>query len=1017
MVRNLRLQPVRLSTRSGSPRIGAAFARQRLFRALDRSRRRQCTWIGAPGGYGKTYLLETYIRTISGPAIWYDLDKSDSDVVSFFADFSEIWEARGFGPLLRLSPDVEQMSRFSRLYFQQLGDAVEAPILIILDDYQRVAAGSGLHEAIAAAIGYLPSSIHLVVLSRETPPPAFARVQSHLQIGVIGADELALRPDEAIGIARVLTGEILDPAAVLEACQRAGGWAAGFVVLLGQPDPSSTAPDSQTTLFHYFNHEVLNKATDDLRQFLWRTALFPKFSSEMAERLTGQTHTATILRTLIGGNYFLRVTQSSAPLYHYHDLFRDYLLDYGRRNHPKDWQEAARRAAAILSDSGELDPAATLYAEVGHWEGLAQLINHHGEYVLQHGNHRTLARWLSLLPGEMKARHPWLVYWDGCCRLATDPRRARGLLQQAFVLFVQAGERLGALLAWAATCQAFWITFDDLRPLAGWLAELDVLWPVRDSALPQAIEGQVALGAFLCLIVARPDDPSLDYWERRLTGLLQSGCSPEVAAMAATVLLFHFVWTVGDRGRARMLREVLRAATGRRSIAPMAVVIARSWGDFSYEYGFGGSMPCCLEALDAAREIADTRGVHVYDATLYGGMAYCHLTSGQTQAAREALDQMEDALNWERTYDVGFHLWLRGWEAWLSGRYAEAWDLGHQEQSIAVRFGFMHPCPLSRLGAAQVANSLGRRPDALRDLAALGRWARRTGSRIGTYMRGLALAQFCLECGHRERARRILGVTLSLGQVEGYLGPPFFRPVDMTTICTEALAAGIEIDYIGRVIRSRNLPAPRTMESTEAWPWPVKIYVLGNFTLELDGNVHASKRKAQQKPLELLKALVALGGDAVPWERLADMLWPEAEGDFASSKFKTTLGRLRKLLGRHDYVVVEKGLVSVNGEYCWTDVWRFTELARRIDVAGRPSGETVTAARAEALTLQLTAAYPQPLLCNGREPWIGPLRRRYHHRYASCAEKLARLMDRSKCNERVTDIRAFVRNLDDAGCF
>jgi DNA-binding SARP family transcriptional activator len=192
---------------------------------------------------------------------------------------------------------------------------------------------------------------------------------------------------------------------------------------------------------------------------------------------------------------------------------------------------------------------------------------------------------------------------------------------------------------------------------------------------------------------------------------------------------------------------------------------------------------------------------------------------------------------------------------------------------------------------------------------------------------------------------------------------------------------------------------------------------LGKFTLEMDGIAHASKRKAQQKPLELLKALVALGGDAVPRERLADMLWPDAEGDFASSKFKTTLGRLRKLLGHHDYILVGEGLVSLNRQYCWTDVWRFTEAARRADKAGQPDGDPLTAARADLLTLQLSAAYPQPLLCSGREPWIGPVRQRYHQRYARCVERLARSMDRSGRNERATDIRASLRSLDDAGCF
>jgi hypothetical protein len=119
--------------------------------------------------------------------------------------------------------------------------------------------------------------------------------------------------------------------------------------------------------------------------------------------------------------------------------------------------------------------------------------------------------------------------------------------------------------------------------------------------------------------------------------------------MAATLLLFHFVWTVGDRGRARRLRDVLRTARSSPSITPIVTVIASTWGDFSYEYGFGGSLPRCLASLHEASELATARGVPVYDASLFGGMAYCHLTSGQIADARWALEQMEQALNWERS--------------------------------------------------------------------------------------------------------------------------------------------------------------------------------------------------------------------------------------------------------------------------------------------------------------------------------------------------------------------------------
>jgi LuxR family transcriptional regulator, maltose regulon positive regulatory protein len=1007
---------VRLKAKWGSPRITNAFVRQRLFQTLDGMTARQCTWLVAPGGYGKTYLLQSYLKSGRRSAIWYNLDEGDSDIATFFDDFSEALETAGHGPLLRLSPDVQHLARFSQLYFQQLAEQLECPALLILDDYHRVAAESGLHEAIAAAIDHLPASIHLIVLSREAPPPAFARAQSHLKIGLIGADELALTGDEALGIARGTAGRQLAEPVVLEACRRVGGWAAGFVILLGQSDPSIVSPESVTTLFHYFEHEVLNLTPDDIRRFLWQTALFQNFSAEMAEGLTGRMDAAAILRELVSGNYFLQVNQSPEPVYHYHDLFRNYLLDYGRRHQAEEWRSTARRAAGILSDIGKPEAAATLYVELADWESLGQLVNRHGGRLLQRGSHRTLARWLSLLPDELKDQQPWLIYWDGCSRLATRPKQARDRLREAFARFVRNGEQPGALLAWAAVCQAYWIAFDDMRPLADWLAELDTLWPGHKPDVPEEIEAQVALGAFLCLIVARPDDPNLAFWESRLMRLLENNRNPDQKSMAATLLLMHQTWMEGDAGRAIMLRDALRVTERSQEVAPITLTAARTWGDSVYEYTFGGASPSSIiEILRTCIDIADRRGTHLYDATMYGAIASFYLSTGQIGQARLTMKRMEKTLNWERTYDAGFYLWLREWEAWLCGRYHEAVEIGHQEHQYASRLGLLHPWVMSHLALAQTTYSLGRRSEALQHLASIGHWSRITRSRIGPCIRGLALAQFAHQGGRKRRTRRLLQITLGLAATEGYLGAPFFRCEDLTALYAEALSAGIQPGYCIRVIRSRELPAPQTMVSAEHWPWRVKVYSLGNFRLELDGETYVSEGKVQQKPLELLKALVALGGEAISQDKLADMLWPEAEGDLAFRNIKTTLNRLRKLLGDHDYLVVREGTLSLNHKHCWTDLWRFTELAREIDTATRFDEGLLPPARLQALVEQLHIAYPHPLLCNSRESWLPAVRQRLHRHYLHCIEKLAHSMERAGAGESAAAARESAVSLQDTG--
>ena len=106
----------------------------------------------------------------------------------------------------------------------------------------------------------------------------------------------------------------------------------------------------------------------------------------------------------------------------------------------------------------------------------------------------------------------------------------------------------------------------------------------------------------------------------------------------------------------------------------------------------------------------------------------------------------------------------------------------------------------------------------------------------------------------------------------------------------------------------------------------IKIVTLGRFVVEVDGTPLRFRTRAQRKPLELLKALVALGGESIPTEKLSETLWPDTDGDQASSALSTTLYRLRKLL-RPDALILRDGRLTLDPEQCWVDCWAFTELA------------------------------------------------------------------------------------------
>jgi DNA-binding SARP family transcriptional activator len=130
------------------------------------------------------------------------------------------------------------------------------------------------------------------------------------------------------------------------------------------------------------------------------------------------------------------------------------------------------------------------------------------------------------------------------------------------------------------------------------------------------------------------------------------------------------------------------------------------------------------------------------------------------------------------------------------------------------------------------------------------------------------------------------------------------------------------------MVRQFRYAAPDPM--LEAWPWPVKIRTLGSFAVEAHGQPLRYGRKTPKRLLSLLQCLIAMGGRDVAEHKLADALWPAADGDEAYRRLTLTLHRLRHLLGDADAIRLTGGKVSLNPERVWVDALCLTQARERL---------------------------------------------------------------------------------------
>ena len=202
-----------------------------------------------------------------------------------------------------------------------------------------------------------------------------------------------------------------------------------------------------------------------------------------------------------------------------------------------------------------------------------------------------------------------------------------------------------------------------------------------------------------------------------------------------------------------------------------------------------------------------------------------------------------------------------------------------------------------------------------------------TGSLILQFMCALSKAQFFLDQGKLDDGLEYLRQAMKLGSREKYHNLLlWWDPAPMTRLYMKALEHDIEPEYVKTLITERDLVPDFPPVDIEQWPWPLKIYTLGRFELVINGKPVQYKGKAQQKPLNMLKALITLGGRGVSALKLADVLWPDADGDMQNQSLATTLHRLRRILGKKKLIEFNDGHLSLNPRYCWVDAWAFERL-------------------------------------------------------------------------------------------
>jgi LuxR family maltose regulon positive regulatory protein len=999
--------------------------RERLFRLLDAGRNKPVLWVSGPAGAGKTTLIASWIESRQLPCLWYQADDGDGDIATFFYYMGLAAKQavpRFRRPLPLLKPEYLQgINTFARRYFKELYSRIRLPFILVIDNYQDVPADTRFHEIIVTGLSLLPEGAAAVLISRTDPLPAVARFRASGQMSVLGWDDLIFDAKEAAALVSLRKTKTMVPEVGQRIQEMSGGWAAGIVLMTEEARSphvlqlDSIESRSREDIFGYFASEIFRHTDPATQDFLVMTAFLPKMTERMAARLTGMADAGRILSELSRKNYFIQRHAGVESAFQYHPLFRDFLR--ARTGHvlgPERTRLIQQKAAQLLLEAGNVEDAAALFEQAGDGEDLARLLISKASELMQQGRSGTLQTWLDRIPGETAEGLPWVLFWKGMSRMPTSLPDARFFLEGSFRCFVERSDRAGALLSWSSVVDTIILEFADLARLDPWIDWLERNHEEHASYPTQDIGFRVVSSMFVALLFRRTLRAEVRPWADRATGILTAIPDASTRCRLAVYLGLHATWT-GDLPRLRTLSRDLRhwirssdmpARNGIDVQYAKYVQTLYEWIGGTGDYGYGAA----VEGLMLAAE----SGIYTLQHHLTARAVFGAFCGGDLATGRQYLDQIHSLA--ESSPSVRMHLfqyhYLPGWHLLLLGDAQGALKEAEASIELIARSGAsVFHYAFSLMVAAHALLALDRPDESRNHAGKVLEIARNFGSLILEFSGLLLSAQAHLAEGPGLSAKHgleLLRRALELGSRQGYLNTVVWHPASMAFLCVTALEQGIEEQYVRDLIVRRKLVPDAPPMHLENWPWRFRMYTLSRFAIVKNGKPLRFDGRVRQKPLDLLKALISLGGRDVAIWSIIEALWPDADGDAAQRSFDTTLHRLRSMLGDDDVLSLQEGKLTLNSRLVWIDAWAFELLiGKAADVVRQPSAHQGPAA---ALLDKALAFYHRHFLRDVSETWAVSMRERIRSKGLRAVMDLGRYWEDRQNIEQA--IRCYEHGLD-----
>lgn len=602
---------------------------------------------------------------------------------------------------------------------------------------------------------------------------------------------------------------------------------------------------------------------------------------------------------------------------------------------------------------------------------------------------------------------PWATYWRSRLDASLDVAQARSRFASALSAFTASRQPTGELLCIAAIIEGFYIDEGPLDPLDGWIEALAARLPTEGEWPSDDVEATV-MACGVGIRLRAPSHPLLAEWAMRGPSLMRRLKPGAGRLKLATFLAQYHLWR-GEFGRCGLIIDAMPGL----ALSGLLPGEALMWLDAQANHArYTAQHERARKAIEAALHLVQQHqlGQRAYALHAYG--ASVALAAHDLARAQAHIDAMRPVLD-SATQADQTHYWhyLCGLTL-LRGDAAGAMELARTALENSGEIGgptrmATHSLSLGQalLCAGDAATALDCFDAALELILPLDAALLNFTVRL---MRGACLlrlgrtsdALLALREAWGEGARRDFRITAV-----------WWLPEVVGEVAQAAIEHHIEPAFVRRFVSLHGLPG--TDPALADWPWPLVLRSFGEFQAILgDDALTRHSGKTAQRPLDLLRAMLAHGITPLPVATAMDWLWPEADVAAQRKSFDSALLRLRRMLGDAKLLRLEGGKLSLDERWCWSDVAALHRLLHLIDAAHNAPPE-----RLLDWSRRLLGLMRGPFLAADDADWAAAARARYSRRFVIAASHLAEHLERlepqaaARLYERALDVEPLAESL------